>query len=186
MPEILFFPRQALPTYLNWQIISFIRVTAPDALVGTGWFKYWKSPYGNDNSLHVVLVENGILLSHAEVAWRYIKHAGERYKAYGLTSVFTYPGMRGRGYGSWVVRAGTRYIYESDGDIGILNCRPELAGFYAGCGWTPMKEATALFGSESDPETSDETMMMLFVSGKGKSGRSTFESGSIYVGDRLW
>ena len=144
------------------------------------------SEEGNDHSQHLVLVEHGILISHTEVVWKHLEHAGETYKAYGLTSVFTYPGLRHRGYGTQIVEAGTNHIRESDADIGLFCCNPQLEGFYSRCGWAPVKEATIMIHPEDRWVIVDELTMMLFLSEKGERGKTAFESEAVYFGDRDW
>ena len=124
--------------------------------------------------------------SHTEVVWKYLKHAGETYKAYGLTSVFTYPGLRRRGYGTQIVNAGTDYIKLSDADIGIFTCDLSLERFYSRCGWIPMKDATVLIEPEGKPIIANKPMMMLFLSEKGKRGRPAFEREPVHFGYRSW
>ena len=75
MPELLIYPREELPPELNWQIISFLRIRAPDTFAGFDWLKYWAGDEENDHSHHIVLVHDGILVSHTEVVWKYLKHA---------------------------------------------------------------------------------------------------------------
>jgi hypothetical protein len=139
-----------------------------------------------DHPSHVVLVENGLLISHTEVVWRYLDHAGETYKAYGLSGVFTYPGLRRQGYGKQVVDAGMKIIRASDADIGIFHCAPNLGPFYAARGWIPMPGATTGIGPKSAPVVSDELMMMLFLSEKGRRGRPAFEREPLYFGEYTW
>jgi len=187
MTELLVYPREELPPDLNWQILSFIRITAPDTFVGFDWFRYWMATTeDNDHAIHVILVENGILISHTMVVWKYLEHASETYKTYGLTGVFTYPGLRRQGCGRQIVDAGTIYIRESDADIGMFHCNPDLEPFYSRSGWIPMRNSTTLIGPKDSPIVSDELMMMLFLSEKGKRGRSTFESEPVYFGDATW
>ena len=186
MPKLLIYPRTELPPELNWQIISYIRATAPDALNGFDWWKYWMSEDGNDHSHHMILAENGIMISHTEVVWKTLKHSGETYKVYGLTSVFTYPGLRHQGYGTQIVEAGTKHIRESDADIGLFNCQLQLESFYSRCGWIPMRNVTVLIQHQDKWIAVDELTMMLFLSEKGKRRQATFESEPMRFGEREW
>ena len=186
MPELLMYPRTRLPPELEWQIISFMRIESPGAFVGFDWLKYWACEEGNDHSHHLVLVENGILISHAEIVWKHLNHAGQTYKAYGLTGAYTYPGLRRQGYATRIVKAGTGYIKRSDGDVGIFCCDPSLARFYSRCGWTPMESTRVFIEPEGDPVLVDEMTVMLFLSEKGKVGRGAFEREPVYFGYRDW
>lgn len=184
MPTLLVYPREDLPLDLNWQILSFYRTTAPGTFVGFSWFQQWMK--NDDNAIHIMLVENRILISHTMVLWKYLDHAGETYKTYGLTGVFTYPGLRGQGYGRQIVDAGTEHIRKSDADIGMFCCDPSLEGFYSKSGWIPMDKMAVLVGSKEAPTVCDELPMMLFLSEKGRQGRFAFESEPVYFGDDTW
>jgi len=183
--ELRFYPSEDLPPDLKWQILSFLRATWPEGFDGELRLRDWISPPA-DHPSHVVLVENGLLISHAEVVWKYLDHAGETYKAYGLSGVFTYPGLRGQGYGRQVVDAGTKIIRASDADIGIFHCAPSLEPFYAKSGWIPMPGTTTWVGPKSAPVVGDELLMMLFLSEKGWRGRPAFERELFYFGEYTW
>jgi predicted N-acetyltransferase YhbS len=185
MIELRFYPAEELPSDLKWQILSFLRVTWPGGFVGENRLRDWISP-PEDRPRHFVLVENGLLVSHAEVVWKYLDHAGETYKAYGLSGVFTYPSFRGQGYGRQVVDAGTKTIRASDADVGMFHCAPGLGPFYAASGWIPLPGATTWVGRKSAPVVSDELLMMLFLSEKGRRGRPAFEREALYFGEDTW
>jgi GNAT superfamily N-acetyltransferase len=185
MVELRFYLSEDLPPDLKWQILSFLRAAWPEGFEGALRLRDWIALPG-DHPSHVVSIENGLLISHTEVVWRYQDHAGETYKAYGLSSVFTYPGMRGQGYGRQIVDAGTEIIRASDADIGIFHCVPSLGPFYAASGWIPMTGATSWIGPKNAPVVSDELMMMLFLSEKGRRGRPAFEREPLYFGEYTW
>lgn len=68
----------------------------------------------------------------------------------------------------------------------MLYCEPSLEHFYAQAGWTPMTSATTLIETGSKHFATDERLLMLFMSNKGKRSRVTFESEPIYFGDTTW
>src|SRR5258708_15155964 len=92
-------------------------------------------------SMLLVLVEDGLLHSYAAVVRFQLQHAGQQYSAYGLTSVFSYPTSREKGYGQQVVHAATNFIRRSGVDIGFLLTRPALEQFYAKRGWEAIMSA---------------------------------------------
>jgi len=49
-----------------------------------------------------------------------------------------------------------------------------------------MDSLVTLVGDPHNPERSDETGFMLFLSEKGKRGRKSFEKGSLYFGEKTW
>jgi len=83
MIQQLVYPESQLPAHLRWQILSFLRIEWPDGFVGQNRLRDWISRE-EQNPLSFVLVENDILISHAQVLWKYLGHAGETYNVYGL------------------------------------------------------------------------------------------------------
>jgi GNAT superfamily N-acetyltransferase len=185
MIQQLVYPESQLPAHLRWQILSFLRIEWPDGFVGQNRLRDWISRE-EQNPLSFVLVENDILISHAQVLWKYLGHAGETYNVYGLSGVFTYPAFRKQGYGRQVVALATAYIDASDADVGIVHTRAPTKEFYSKNGWIPMEKAVTLVGSEQSPVVSDQFMLMRFVSEKGKRGRASFEGIPLYFGEDIW
>ena len=187
MAELLTFTSAEFPENLKWQAVSFLRVQWPDGFTGENRLRDWVTRE-DEHPLHIVLVEQGILISHTNVVWKYLGHDGETYKAYGLTGVFTFPSFRGQGYGSQVIAAGTAYIQKRDADIAMLYCDESLRNLYAKQGWNPMEFSTTYIGTKDQPElVDDEILMMLFLSVKGQHGRPTFETKPIHFGgDYTW
>lgn len=175
-----------IPPDLKCQALSFLRMEWPEGFVGDNWLRDWITKEA-DHPLHFVLIEERLLISHLNVIWKYLEHAGETYKTYGLTGVFTYPSFRGQGYGSRLVAAASEYIRKSDADIGMFHCRPKLRSFYSGAGWVPVDAPPTLIGAREDPEQDDGVMMMQFLSEKGKRGQYAFETIPVYFdSDSTW
>jgi GNAT superfamily N-acetyltransferase len=187
MIELLSYTSAEFPANLKWQAVSFLRVQWPLGFTGENRLRDWVTRE-EEHPIHIVLVEHGILMSHTNVVWKYLDHAGETYKAYGLTGVFTYPTCRGQGYGSQVVAACTEYIRKSDADIAMLYCDESLRIFYGNQGWIPMDSSISWIGTKEHPElVDDEILMMLFISLKGQRGKQSFEDQPIYFGgDHTW
>lgn len=185
MVRQLIYPITELSLPLKCQILSFLRMTWPEGSFSQNQMREWVSHQEN-HPLHIILVDDGFLISHAQVVWKYLTHAGATYKAYGLAGVFTQPAWRERGYGRQVVNAGTAYIKSSDADIGMLWCAPCLKGFYAASGWLGMEHSKTLIGSPEAPLVYDLLLMILFLSPKGQTGRSSFENEPIYFGADAW
>lgn len=182
----LTYPSAELPAELKCQILAFLRVQWPEGFVGENRLRDWITKE-EDHPIHIMLVEAGVLISHTNVVWKYLEHAGQIYKTYGLTGVFTYPAFGRQGYGSQIVVAGTAYISASDADIGMFHCGYDLRNFYAHSGWIPMENSTTLIGPTDNPIISNELMMMQFFSEKGQRGRGKFEREPVYFGeDSTW
>lgn len=185
MVQLLVYPQSQLPDYLKWQILSFLRIVWPDGFVGENRLRDWISSE-EDYPISFMLVENDILISHAQVLFKYLEHAGEVYKVYGLTGVFTYPTFREQGYGRQVVTLATAYLDASDADIGMVHTGAPTKEFYAKIGWIPMEKAVTLIGSKRNPIASDQVLLMHFLSEKGKIGRDSFEGMPFYFGADIW
>ena len=181
MAELLTFTSADLPASLKWQAVSFLRVHYPGGFINENRLRDW-IVNEEDHPVHIVLVEQGILISHTSVVWKHLEHAGVTYKTYGLTAVLTYPSFQGHGYGSKVVAAGTDTILRSDADIAMLYCEPSLMNFYARHGWVSMDKSVSYIEDTGQPvRVDDEILMMLFISPKGQRGRAMFEHKPIFL-----
>ncbi len=155
------------------------------------WQVFQSRPVGWDfidreiHPLSFALVEQEVLISHALVSWRYLDHLGETYKVYGLSAVLTYPEFQRRGYGQQVVKAATRHILDSDGDLALLRCQPHLYDFYRASGWIQSEAIQVRHGLRESPTTGGR-IMSLFISERGKQGRPAFEREPLYVGNYMW
>ena len=185
MIEELVYPSNKMPPHLKCQVLSFLRIMWPNGFVLENRLRDWIS-HEEDHSISMMLVEKGVLISHTQVVWKYLDHAGETYKAYGLSGVFTYPAFRGKGHGKRIVDKGTSYIEASDADIGIFHCDMSLKQFYASSGWIPIETAVTLEGPKDNPVIDDEMMMMRFFTEHGKKGRPAFEKIPLYFGEYTW
>ncbi|MCI0643769.1 MAG: GNAT family N-acetyltransferase, partial [Chloroflexi bacterium] len=175
MVEQYIYSSADFPADLKCQTLSFLRVEWPEGFVGENRLRDWITAE-SEHPLHLVLVEAGLLISHTNVVWKYLEHAGVTYKTYGLTGVFTYPSFRGQGYGSRIVAAGTATIQASDADIAMFHCDHRLRDFYGRQGWEALEQATTYIGPRDKPVlVEDEILMMLFLSPKGQQGRPSFE-----------
>jgi predicted acetyltransferase len=177
MPELQLYTHQTFPSDLNWQAVSFVRIVWPE--IGGGMLRRMFDT--KQDTMHFVLVEDGLLHSYAAVVRFQLQHAGQQYRACGLTSVFTYPTSREKGYGQRVVHAATNFIRRSGADIGLLLTGPELEPFYAKSGWEAIMSAPLIGVSGEAQEVLSAFRMMLFLSEKGQAERSTFEAQPLFV-----
>ena len=186
MVNLLVYDQAELPEKYHYQILTFLRAQWPEGFLGENRSRNWITR----TSFHprcFLLVEGDLLVSHAQVVWKDLEHAGQVYKTYGITGVFTFPGLRGQGYGSQVVHAASSHIAHSDADIGMFHCDPGLAGFYALCGWLPMYSARTWVGARDNIVTCDELMMMQFLSEKGRRGQESFQQEPVFFDeDTTW
>lgn len=185
MMRQLILPAAELPLTLQDQILAFLRPAWLEGFIAADQARDWLSHQEN-HPVHLVLVDDSCLISHAAVVWKYLEHAGATFKAYGLAEVFTQPACRDRGYGRRIVEAATTYIKRSDGDIGMLWCPPSLKRFYARHGWMGMEQSETLIGPREAPTVYHLLLMMLFLSQKGQHGRASFKTEPIYFGPKAW
>ena len=173
-----------VPEKFKCQILSFVRIEWPELFSGEHRLRDWTSR----PELHpftLLIEEEGVLISRLEVVWNILHHAGEEYKTYALSGVFTYPAFRGQGYGLQLVKSAKDYI-EQQKDVDIVLFHSTLKGFYEQAGFERMENLVTLVGEPKKPTRSDETGFMLFLSEKGKQGRNNFEKGSVYIGETIW
>jgi len=173
-----------LPDHLRGQILALIRIqwheAVGDYLGPQALPEEWKPS-------HVVGTDGDAILSYAGIVRREIEHAGEVFRTYGLSSVYTFPAVRGRGLGSAIVTCATAEIKEAgDGDVALLFTVPELEPFYRRAGWQAMPGMTCLIGDRTRPTTYDTFSMMLFLSAKGEHHRPAFARGRVHVGEHSW
>lgn len=179
-----FFESQDVPERFQCQILSFVRIEWPELFSGNLRLRDWTTR----PELHPVtflLEEEGVLISRLEVVWDVPQHAGETYTTYGLSGVLTYPAFRKQGYGLQLVLSAKNYI-EQRGDADIVLFHSILKGFYERAGFERVERLVTLIGDPQNPERSDETAFMLFLSEKGKQGRGSFENEPVYVGESIW
>lgn len=186
MAELLVYPQSELPSAIECQILSFLRVTWPDGFRGPNRLRNWITRLEHHPRSYV-LVENGLLIAHAQVVWKMLEHAGEVYKTYGLTGVFTYPSFRGQGYGLRVIQAATDAIAHSDAEIGMFHCDPALKDFYTRAGWQAMEGAVTLIGARDHPVVANELMMMQFFTPNARRSQATFLQTPVFFDeDSTW
>lgn len=187
MAELLIFPDDDFPPEYRCQVLAFLRVQWPEGFLGENRLRNWitRPAY---HPVHFILAEAGLVISHAEVVWKHLEHAGDIYKTYGLTGVFTFPSFRGQGYGLQVITAATGYIRSrSDADVGMFHCAPDLKRFYMKAGWIPMESTITYIGPRQNPVEARELRMMQFFSEKGRFGREAFERLPVFFDeDDTW
>ena len=184
MSELRFYASEELPRELKCQILSFVRIEWSEIFREHN--RFWDYTHKDTHPVNVVISERGQVISHAEVNWRILTQAGQPYKVYGVSAVFTYPAFRHEGYGTQVMQAVTDYIRSSDADVAMLFCLPELVPFYAHAGWEAPTEARIQYGDQDYPQREEGATCMLFVSARGQAARAAFATQPVYVGGCSW
>lgn len=191
MSEVVRFAQEACPASIREQIIDLMRREWPEAFGDADEAVQWPDlPETSPTSL--VLIEGGIVISHVAVPWKQIEHAGQTYRAFGLSEVMTAPAYRGKGYGLKLVKEALSFIEEQSPDIGVFTCDAPLIRFYAQGGWEHMQGTCLVGGTREKPFRSDtlgKATMMRFFSSKAQHSRSAFEGADVFLdlGERkLW
>lgn len=183
MYDLIHYRSDELPPDLAVQIISYFRALMMDWAKGETRFH---DPFAHAELFHhFVVVERGILISHADVSFRTMTHNGESYRVGCVGEVMTLTMFRGEGHGQRAVAAATDFI-RSSADVGMLFTAPELEKFYNASGWTLVRDLKIAYGSADQPKYDDAFTMMVFASDAGKAHRTDFEHGTIYIGESLF
>jgi hypothetical protein len=184
MYDLVHYRSDQLPPDLAVQILSFFRVVMLDWAKGDERFH---DPFEHSDLFHhFMVVERGMMISHADVSFRTITHNGESYRMACVGEVMTLPTFRGEGHGHRAVAAATQFILSSDADIGMLFTDPDLEKFYGASGWLTLGAPGIHFGDPAQPGFDDAFVMMVFVSEKGKAHHADFAHGPIYIGEALF
>lgn len=177
------FSEKDLPGHLRWQILSFLRIQWPDDFSGENQFRDWIGR-NEFHPTHIVMTHGNILISHVAVVSKQLTHIGQTYKTYGLSGMFTYPSLRGKGRGLNVVKTAIDYIGKQDGDIVLITSI--LAGYYEKAGIEYLPSAKVFSGNPDHQKDACERVYMQFLSEKGKAGRKDFETHPIFFGPQVW
>jgi GNAT superfamily N-acetyltransferase len=179
------YPKAAVPRDVAVQIRSYTRIQWPHVEQRIGE-KLWDVP-ADFPARHFVLLDGEKLISHAEANFRTVEHAAETFNVGGLSAVFTFPGCRGNGHATQVVRAATEFLDDNGADFSMLFCGEPLHRFYAACGWERVDGAHILSGDRAAPTRyGDGIVMMRFTSAKGRAAKLRFAGEPFYVGERTW
>lgn len=171
------------PEGLRSQVLTFLRVTAPEGFEGELRYRDWITrpelePY------HLLYVARGLVVSHLEIIRATLEHEAVEYELRSITGVLTFPSFRHEGWASRLVREAVRRIDVSGADIGIVYCDPALAGLYASCGWSPMERVRTVIGpNREDAAESRELALVRLLSEKGRAGMDRLSASPIWLRD---
>ena len=179
------FERSEIPDAIRSQLISCLKEEWNWIFEGDESF--WDMSARFNHPVSFVALEDGLLVSHAEVTHRSLQYVEGVCKVYGLGAVFTRHEFRNKGYGTQVVRAATTSILENDADLGMLFCDESLQGFYERAGWTPAPSLKILCGPPENPWLNEgEVVMCVFPSSLSQSLQAKFAAHPMYVGVQHW
>jgi aminoglycoside 2'-N-acetyltransferase I len=154
------------------------------------------APRGHDPLLDprtMVLVLDNRVISSLVILSKAIVHAGERFRASGLSAVVTDKAARGHGHGLRLVRSAHELIAASGADLAIFTCDRPLLPFYEKAGWQHLAGTVLVGGTAAAPLASDlfdKVALGAFFTEHGRRHAPAFEHARVelYPGeiDRLW
>ncbi len=184
MYDLVHYRSDEMPPDIACQIITYFRAIMLDWATGEDRFH---DPFAHSTLFdHFLIMERGMMISHADVSFRTVTHAGETYRMACVGEVMTQSTFRHEGHGARTAAAATNFIVNSDADLAMLTTDPELEGFYNASGWVAVPDLDITHGDPGQPELTDEFLMMLFLTEKAKAHRADFERGIVYVGESLF
>ena len=191
--QILSFPEAATPLELRRQVLDLQQEAWPDIDIT----RPADDTLSHDPALRplsMLLVDGETVLAALDILHKEIAHAGERYRAGGLSTVVTRAASQGQGHGRRLVTA-ARAAMAADLDLGIFTCDRPLRPFYESAGWVLLPGAVLIGGTPEAPFPSDQrgfdkVTMAAFFSDTARHHRASFEHTGIelYPGDidKLW
>ena len=201
------FPEEATPPDLRRQVLELQAEAWPDD--GTSGKPVAEIEPTHDPALRplsMLLVDDGAVVAALDILSKELVHAGERYRAGGLSTVVTRRTSQRQGHGHRLVRA-ARSVMAGDldtdmagapaasFDLGLFTCDTPLQAFYESAGWQRLPGAVLVGGTPAAPFPSDQpgfdkVTMAAFFSDHGRRGRASFEESRIelFPGeiDKLW
>jgi aminoglycoside 2'-N-acetyltransferase I len=145
--------------------------------------------------LSMLLVEERDVVAALDILSKEIVHAGQRYRAGGLSTVVTQKSARGRGHAQQLITAAREAMPTLGLDLGIFTCDRPLGALYEQAGWHVLPGAVLLGGTPEQPFPSDQPgfdklTMADFFSPSAIAGEQSFHNSRIglYSGDidKLW
>jgi hypothetical protein len=185
MIELKQYRRHEIPQLFAAQIVSYQRIQWPSLKARSN--RLWECNDVNRDYMHFMMVDEEIVISHASVNWRDVSLGGERFSVWGMSSVFTYPAFRKGGFATKTVSAATDFMRQGSGDVAMLFTGEHLINFYSAIGWEQTPAARIFYGDPDQPiQKTDNVIMMLFMSDRGRAARERFAEEDVFVGPQTW
>jgi aminoglycoside 2'-N-acetyltransferase I len=192
--RVLSFPEAETPPELRAQVRNLQTEAWPtETLSAAAVAKSVHDPVLRPTSM--LLVEEHDVVAALDILSKEIVHAGQRYRAGGLSTVVTRKAARGRGYAHRLVAAAREAMPTFDLDLGIFTCDRPLRELYQKAGWHVLPGAVLIGGTPEQPFPSDQPgfdklTMADFFSPTAIAGEQSFHNSRIglYSGDidKLW
>lgn len=122
------------------------------------------------DGVHVVISEGGVLLAHASVVTRTLRHDGRDFETGYVEAVAVREGHQGRGLGRLVMDYAESVVRERH-KLGALNAVQTAVPFYAARGWVPWEGPTRADTPEGLVDTYDAAdRILLFPTPSSECG----------------
>lgn len=183
MRKIVQCRKDECPLSIRQQAIALMKHEWPQAFEEISDFAAWNDMPETD-PVSFMLLKDDKVVSHVSVPWKYIRHEGQTYKAFGISEVVTHPSFRKRGYALQLMENAAAFIEDSQPDISLFTCDASLIDFYKQCGWEHAKSACLIGGTKKLPLKSDDygkAVMVRFFSKKAEEHREDFADAYVYL-----
>jgi predicted N-acetyltransferase YhbS len=143
--------RRDFPRLLEQQVLDFGRIVWFDGFIGEDRFRDRMHEVPEDTT-HFVRVAGSVLVSHVQVIPIELAGRDRRVLIGGVSSVMTYPGFRGEGHSSALLRQAADHIATAGMELGMLFCDEHNVGFYERLGWHPLERDRVTVREHPDSE----------------------------------
>ncbi|MER7243724.1 GNAT family N-acetyltransferase [Kribbella sp. NPDC000426] len=143
--------------------------------------------------LSFLLIDDGTVVAALDILHKDLDHAGNTFRAGGLSTVVTRTDLRGHGYGLRLVTAARAAM--TDLDLALFTCDRPLQPFYERAGFQLLPGTTLIGGTPDDPFPSDQpgfdkVTLAAFFTPAAQQAAAAFDNARIalYPGsiDKLW
>jgi aminoglycoside 2'-N-acetyltransferase I len=147
------------------------------------------------NPTTVVLVADTTVMAALTILSKTLVHAGDEYRAGGLSAVVTLRSARRQGHGARLVETVRGLMSDHGFDLGLFTCDRSLCSFYERAGWEVLPDTVVVGGTPDAPFPSDQpgfdkVAFGGFFSDRARADRQSFDGARIglYPGpiDKLW
>ena len=145
--EILVASEHEVPSRLRHQVVALQDQAWPPGAPS-------QAPTGHDPSLapvSVLLLEGDRVVAALDILSKDLEHAGERYRAGGLSTVVTDAARRRQGMGLELVSAARDRIAADGADLVLFTCDAPLVPFYERAGFEVLAGTQVIGGTPADP-----------------------------------
>ncbi|MFI5695749.1 GNAT family N-acetyltransferase [Kribbella sp. NPDC051586] len=143
--------------------------------------------------LSMLLIDDGTVVAALDILHKTLDHAGNTFRAGGLSTVVTRKDRRGHGYGHRLVTAARAAM--TDLDLALFTCDRPLQPFYERAGFQLLPGTVLIGGTPDDPFPSDQpgfgkVTLAAFFTSAAEQAAPSFDNTRIalYPGaiDKLW